>query len=104
MFLQIDQFNTGCDSSEYGNPRTFHTDHDTICVDDHNLIIRTYCLCTDYISGLLCDLIAFHAFSTTVLGCEFFHAGSLAHTLFRYDQKLFTLRIKLHCNNFITVT
>ena len=76
--------------SEHGVSGAQHTDDDSVCVYDHDLIVLVNCLDSDDISCLFGDLVALY----TPLPPRFC-AGkfmddqcTFTHTFFRYDQKV----------------
>ena len=86
------------------NVRTLHSDHNTFCVNDHDLTVFIYSFHSNNISGLFSDLVALHTFSSTVLSSKLFHVGTLAHSFFRDNEHIFSLAAHLHSDHNIIVS
>ena len=73
-------------------------------IDNHNLAVFIHRLHSDYISGLLGDLVALHTFAAAVLAGEFFHIVRLPIPFSGYDQEIFALAADLHTDDNVAVT
>ena len=79
-FLKINQLHTRSNAAKHRDSGTSHTDHDAFRIDDHNLVVVIDSLNTDYIAGLLGDLITLDPLAASVLASEFSYRGTFPHT------------------------
>ena len=57
----------------------------------NNLVFFIDCLCAYHVTGFFGNLVAFHAFSTTILCCKFTDRSTFSHSVFRNYKQVIPL-------------
>ena len=76
---------------------------DTCGVDHHDLVLIRDSFDADQITGLICYVITLDALSASVLYLELGESRSLAHSVFRREQKGIALSIDLHSDDLVVL-